>query len=161
MLSLLLPYDLMPCVMFYLLSSWCQSVLRTEFYSVTLWSKCLKCVWVIAVSHIFGAIDKWPLERVSRFPTVYKKTINSTAWHSESECKIFQRNMICFIWQRHFHSVVSTKLHLLSLITWPLKKIYCISIFEIIFIRMAASHALTIIALLISAPRCAFTDKLF
>lgn len=127
--------------MFYLLSSWCQLLLRTAFYRVTTRSKCLKCIWAIAISHIFGPVDKWPLERVTQFPRVYKKTINSKTWHSELKYKIFKRNMICFIWQSHFHSVISTKLHLLSLITWPLKKIYCISIFEIIFFRMAGSHS--------------------
>lgn len=154
----------MPYGMFYLLSSWCQLVLRTAFSSVAIRSKCLKCICVTAVSHIFGPIDKWPLERVSQFPRVYKKTINSKTWHSELENKIFKRNMICFIWQSYFHSVISTKLHLLPLITRPLKKIYCISISEIIFIRVAGSHdqyAIIIIAILISARRQAFTDKLF
>lgn len=147
-----------------MVSSWCQLVLRTAFYRVTIRSKCLKCTRVIAVSHIFGPIDKWHLERASQFPRVYKKTINSKAWHSELQYKTFKRRMICFIWQSCFHSVISTKLHLLSLITRPLRKIYCISIFEIIFIRMAGSHdqsAIIIIAILISAPRQAFTDKLF
>lgn len=54
-------------------ANWCLKLC----YSLTIHSKCCKHFWVIALLHVFGAIDKWTLETVSQFPRVSKKTISS------------------------------------------------------------------------------------